>query len=238
VSKADPPRRASAARRSAAKSTEAKKATPRKRGQNGTAEPPRRRDRERTITTILDAAERLLEEKGPDGFGLAELGREAGVSFGLIHHYFGGKEGLLKHVLRRALRDMGREIRRLQDDGGFWRREAPAVLVVFDTFVKRPGFARLGAWGLLTGLITADDVANEFRADREALESMLEAFRRDAPEPTRENVTVITTLLWSSVVGFTLMRPLLTSAFEWGARDDARLREQLATAMVRLTKPR
>jgi len=96
----------------------------------------------------------------------------------------------------------------------------------------------LGAWGLLTGLITADDVANEFRADREALESMLEAFRRDAPEPTRENVTVITTLLWSSVVGFTLMRPLLTSAFEWGARDDARLREQLATAMVRLTKPR
>jgi len=235
VSKAEAPRRRASARVAAEKPQPAKKSkSAGKTGGGG--EPPRRRDRERTITTILDAAEKLLEEKGPDGFGLAELGREAGVSFGLIHHYFGGKEGLLKRVLRRALRDMGQEIRRLQDDGGFWRREAPAVLVVFDTFVKRPGFARLGTWGLLSGLITADDIANEFRADREALETMLEAFRREAPEPTRENVTAIVALLWSSVVGFTLMRPLLTSAFEWTTDDDARLREQLATAMVGLTK--
>ncbi|RMF24807.1 MAG: TetR family transcriptional regulator, partial [Deltaproteobacteria bacterium] len=105
------------------------------------SKPPARtrrgRDRERTIKAILDAAEKLLDKKGPDGFGLAELGREAGVSFGLIHHYFGGKEGLLKAVLRRALRDVGREVRRLQEDGRFWQREAPAVLLVFDTFVKR-----------------------------------------------------------------------------------------------------
>src|SRR6185295_8035781 len=100
------------------------------------AEPRRRRDREKTVADILDAAERLLEDKGPDGFGLAQLGREAGISFGLIHHYFGGKEGLLKAVLGRTLRHMGREIRRLQDDGSFWRRDAPAVQVVFDTFAR------------------------------------------------------------------------------------------------------
>jgi len=210
--------------------------TPRKQAAGGAGAPPRRRDRERTITNILDAAEKLLEEKGPDGFGLAELGREAGISFGLIHHYFGGKEGLLKSVLRRALRDMGQEIRKLQDDGSFWHRDAPAVLVVFDTFVKRPGFARLGAWGLLTGLITADDVAHEFRADREALEAMIEAFRKEAPEPTRENVTVITTLMWSSVIGFTLMRPLLTAAFDWNEKNDSQLRDQLAAAMIGLTR--
>jgi AcrR family transcriptional regulator len=197
-------------------------------------EPARQRDRERTVARILDAAERLLEEKGPDGFGLAELGRSANVSFGLIHHYFGGKRGLLRHVLRRALGEMGREIRQLQENGGFWRREAPAVLIVFDSFVRRPGLARLGAWGLLTGLITPADIEREFRADHAALAEMIEAFRREAPEPSRENVTVITTLLWSAVLGFTLMRPLL-QAFAWDGWSDARLREQLARAMVGLT---
>jgi AcrR family transcriptional regulator len=197
---------------------------------------PRRRDREKTIARILDAAEKLLEEKGPDGFGLAELGREADVSFGLIHHYFGGKAGLLKLVLQRTLRDMGQEIRSLQDDGSFWKRDAPAVLVVFDTFMRRPGFARLGAWGLLTGLITADDVANEFRADREALEAMIEEFRKEAPEPSRENVAAITTLLWSAVLGFSLLRPLLTSTFDWNEESDTRVREQLARAVVGLTR--
>src|SRR5687768_12390120 len=93
-------------------------AAPRKRSSNGkpparstasARQPRRRRDREKTVADILDAAERLLGEKGPDGFGLAELGREAGISFGLIHHYFGGKEGLLRAVLSRTLRHMGRE---------------------------------------------------------------------------------------------------------------------------------
>ncbi|MBI5504287.1 MAG: helix-turn-helix transcriptional regulator, partial [Deltaproteobacteria bacterium] len=77
---------------------------------DGGARPARRRNREQTIADILDAAEALLERKGPDGFGLAELGREAGVSFGLIHHYFGGKNGLLRAVLQRTLRAMGREV--------------------------------------------------------------------------------------------------------------------------------
>ncbi len=226
--------RAPAKRTRATSAGRAGKSAPSRKATKLRNEPPRQRDRARTIGRILDAAERLLEEKGPDGFGLAELGREAEVSFGLIHHYFGGKRGLLRHVLRRTLGEMGREIRRLQQDGSFWRREAPAVLVVFDTFVRRPGLARLGAWGLLTGLITAGDIEREFRADREALGAMVDAFRREAPEPSRENVTVITTLLWSAVLGFTLMRPLL-QAFDWNGQSDARLREQLARAMVGLT---
>jgi len=234
VTKPDPPRARST---NGSKGTrgKAKKDAGGGRTTKAPARAPRRRDRERTITRILDAAERLLEEKGPDGFGLAELGREAGVSFGLIHHYFGGKAGLLKHVLQRTLRDMGKEIRRLQDDGSFWTRDAPAVLVVFDTFMGRPGFARLGAWGLLTGLITADDIANEFRTDREALETMIEEFRKQAPGASRDNVGAITTLLWSSVLGFSLLRPLLQTAFDWGDPNDRAFRDQLARAMVGLT---
>jgi len=204
---------------------------------DGAARGRRPRDRDRTINTILDVAEKLLEEKGPDGFGLAELGREADVSFGLIHHYFGGKEGLLRAVLRRTLRQMGREIHRIQENGTFWLREAPAVLVVFDTFTERPGFARLLAWGLLTGLIVRDDLADEFRTDAAAVGEMVEAFRRESPQETGEAAAIITTLLISSVIGFNLLRPLLTSAFKWTPDEDALLRDQLARAMVGLAGP-
>ena len=204
----------------------------------GPARGRRPRDRDRTIETILDAAERLLAGKGPDGFGLAELGREADVSFGLIHHYFGGKEGVLRAVLRRTLRQMGREIRRIQEDGTFWRREAPAVLVIFDTFTERPGFTRLLAWGLLTGLIGGKDLADEFRADAAAVGEMVEAFRRESPDETGDAAAVITTLLISAVLGFNLLRPLLTSAFEWTANEDRLVRDQLARAMVGLAGPK
>jgi AcrR family transcriptional regulator len=204
---------------------------------NGRSTAKRPRDRERTIEQILDAAEKLVEEKGPDGFGLAELGREAGISFGLIHHYFGGKEGLLKAVLRRTLRGMGREIRRIQEDGSFWRRDAPAVVVVFDTFTNRPGFGRLLGWGLLSGLITAEDFATEVSADAQALDVMIEAFREESPDRTGDSAAIITTLLMSAVIGFNLLRPMLVSAFDWAGEEDELLRGQLARAVVGLAKP-
>ena len=199
--------------------------------------PRRRRDRERTISDILDAAERLLAEKGPDGFGLAELGREADISFGLIHHYFGGKEGLLRAVLRRSLREMGDEVRRIQADGSFWSRDAPAVHAVFDVVAKRPGLARLAAWGLLTGLLDGEPVAEEFSTDRQAFDKMLGAFRDEAPAGTREKVPAITALLISSVLGFHLLRPVMSADYDWNDSDDERLLELLANAMVALTKP-
>lgn len=199
--------------------------------------PRRRRDRERTISDILDAAESLLAEKGPDGFGLAELGREADISFGLIHHYFGGKEGLLRAVLRRSLKEIGDEVRRVQADGSFWSRDAPAVHAVFDVVARRPGFARLAAWGLLTGLLDGENVSEEFHADREAFNKMLGAFRNEAPEATREKVPAITALLLSAVLGFNLLRPAMVADYEWSDKDDDRLRELLANAMIGLTKP-
>jgi AcrR family transcriptional regulator len=200
------------------------------------ATPRRRRDRERTISDILDAAEKLLAEKGPDGFGLAELGREADISFGLIHHYFGGKEGLLRAVLRRSLKELGDEVGRIQADGSFWSREAPAVHAVFDIAARRPAFPRLAAWGLLTGLLDGEPVSDEFQADRDAFREMLVAFREQAPADTRENVPAITTLLLSAVLGFNLIRPTMVADYAWSDDDDERVRELLASAMIALTK--
>ncbi len=199
---------------------------------------PRRRNREQTIRDILDAAEDLLAKKGPDGFGLAELGRDAGISFGLIHHYFGSKEGLLRAVLRRTLRRMGREILQLQEDGEFWSRDAPAVHVVFETFRRRPGFSRLLAWGLLTGLLTAEDVAAEFEEDRRAVRHMIDSLREGIPGASRESAGATGALVMSVALGFNLLRPVLVQGYQWDERGDELLRDQLVLAIGALTRPK
>lgn len=56
----------------------------------------RTRDRAATERRILDAAEAILVESGPSGFGVNVLARSAGVDKQLIYRYFGGLDGLLE----------------------------------------------------------------------------------------------------------------------------------------------
>jgi AcrR family transcriptional regulator len=52
-------------------------------------------DRADTRAAILDAARRLLEERGYHGIGLGAIGREAGVSRQAVYLHFQSKAGLL-----------------------------------------------------------------------------------------------------------------------------------------------
>jgi AcrR family transcriptional regulator len=51
--------------------------------------------RETAEARILDAALRIIAERGTDGMTLAEVGEAAGYSRGLPAHYFGSKDGLV-----------------------------------------------------------------------------------------------------------------------------------------------
>ena len=44
---------------------------------------------------MVDAAKRLLPDRAPSAITGRELAVEAGVNYGLVHHYFGGKDGVL-----------------------------------------------------------------------------------------------------------------------------------------------
>lgn len=56
----------------------------------------RSRDRAATEKRILDAAEAILIESGPLGFGVNAVARAAGADKQLIYRYFGGLDGLLE----------------------------------------------------------------------------------------------------------------------------------------------
>lgn len=57
--------------------------------------------RARAEAALLDAAERLLVERGHAGLTTRGLAAEAGVNHGLVHYYFGSLETLLARVLER-----------------------------------------------------------------------------------------------------------------------------------------
>lgn len=65
----------------------------------------RRTQQERRAETerrVLDAAMTLIAERGSRSVSLADVGRLAGYSSGIVSHHFGGRHQLLAAVVRRA----------------------------------------------------------------------------------------------------------------------------------------
>lgn len=52
---------------------------------------------------LLKAAEKCLLEKGSHATSIKAIAAEAGVNHGLIHHYFGSKEGLFIELAKKHL---------------------------------------------------------------------------------------------------------------------------------------
>lgn len=76
-------------------------------------EPIRRRQ-------LIKATMEAIDEAGLADATVARIAKRAGVSAGIISHYFGGKDGLLEATMRQILQDLGEAVTtrrsRLLDD--------------------------------------------------------------------------------------------------------------------------
>ena len=110
----------------------------------------RRRTPEEAREAILQAAEALLVEQGPDKVGLQAVARGAGVSHALVTHYFGTYEALVREVLVRRNALVAEEFQRLIL--GLQTPPEPGQLLErFFSVIREHGHGRLMAWALLTG---------------------------------------------------------------------------------------
>ncbi len=72
----------------------------------GAAKPRFKREApEKRRSDLIDAAIRCLSEGGMAAFKMERVAAEAGVSLGLVSHYFSSKDELLTEMYRRALYD-------------------------------------------------------------------------------------------------------------------------------------
>lgn len=74
---------------------------------------PRFKIRDYRRSELIDAAIASIAEHGLSDTTLATIAQQAGVSPGLVNHYFEGKEELVEATLRRLVKDLAFEIRRL-----------------------------------------------------------------------------------------------------------------------------
>ncbi len=112
--------------------------------------PRLRRTPEQARTHILDAADAVFRDHLPDAVGLREIAAAAGVSHGLVTHYFATYEGLVAAAIARRL-DAARttafahlaQMTLVAD-------EAPLLSVLVDLLEDRT-LVRLIVWSFMTG---------------------------------------------------------------------------------------
>lgn len=118
------------------------------------ARPPRkRRSPEEAQTLILDAAERLFAERGPDRVSVLDVAVAAGVSHSLVLHYFKSYAELVRSVLARRNKLVFQQVKqRILSDTATQAPPRPDELLgIVLSVVAEPAHARLLAWAALSG---------------------------------------------------------------------------------------
>ena len=109
-------------------------------------EPPEESRRSQLIEVTIDS----LAEVGFTGTTLARIAARAGVSAGLVAHYFGDKDGLLDAAFRSLARRVGDQVRARLRNITTPRARIQAVIdanLAPEEFDRRTGTAWLAFWG-------------------------------------------------------------------------------------------
>lgn len=99
-----------------------------------------------TVEAVLEAAARILEERGPDGFNTNAIAERAGVGIGSVYQYFPNKHALIAALVRRSTAGL---LARLEtagpaaDAAGFEAGIAAMVRAAVAHQLARPDLERL-----------------------------------------------------------------------------------------------
>ena len=157
---------------------------------------------------IVEAMRSSVARRGISGSTFEHVAREAGVSRGLLHYYFGTKEALLVEVVRR---DTEHRIARLDEPLGNAKSvdEVLGALVanLEDSMKNDPGF-----WVLLFDVFTAGrrnpeiqrEVAELFNRTREHVADILRAKQEEGVISARFDIDAVVAMLFALADGIAL----------------------------------
>ena len=125
--------------------------------------------KQETHRTLVKIAARMLREKGPDGFAVAELMNEAGLTHGGFYAHFESKEACVAEALHEVFAQLGRRIQKSVD--GLPPRHALATVI--DLYVSPSHRDGAGDGCPVTSLNS--DMPRQPQAVREAFDSGVKA---------------------------------------------------------------
>lgn len=202
-----------------------------------------RRSPEDARALLLEVAVKLLAEHGPDGVGLKDVARAAGVSHALVTHYFGTIGALVDAALERHAEAQRTELIGLirdHEDAG-----PRAWMHAFFDWIRRPDTARLVAWAFMTNRQSKNDFfSRRVRGAKRVADVVEERLKKDGRPATRDDIEFVILLLISTSHGYALGRTAFWASLGvddvTDARDDAFF-ERLASlteSIVPLRSPR
>ena len=157
---------------------------------------------------IVEAMRSSVARRGISGSTFEHVAREAGVSRGLLHYYFGTKEALLVEVVRR---DTEHRIARL-DEPLAKAKSADELLGILvadleDSIQNEPGF-----WVLIFDLFTAGrrnpeigrEVAELYKRTREHVADILRAKQEEGVISPAHDADAVVALLFALADGIAL----------------------------------
>ena len=126
--------------------------------------------RQGAIDAIVEASRALFAEHGPNGVSLRDIARRAGVNLGLIHHYIGSRDDLLRLVFSVSMNQARDGVAGAPDVGS-------ALSALRGLGAGSDEYTRLLAWALLEGRNPA-----EFHGRSSALDAIVTAGGDDSRE--------------------------------------------------------
>lgn len=147
---------------------------------------------------LVEATVRLIEEKGPMAFTLAEAARQAGVSAAAPYRHFSGRDQLLEEVARQGFADFAARLEAVFDGG------RPSALSAFlrlgqaylEFAREKPGFYMAMFESGLSVTGNADLAAAADRAQAVLVESARALFTR-LPADRRPPATMVANHIWA-----------------------------------------
>jgi TetR/AcrR family fatty acid metabolism transcriptional regulator len=169
---------------------------------------------------LLDAAVSVFARKGYHECRVEDIAREAGVSHGLLYHYFSSKEEVLETIFRETWSQMLEAVREVEESGEpvrvqvrkvaaivlrSWQRDPDLIRVLVREITRSPHLQReveeiQAAFAALERIVTRGQREGEFRADLDArlasqvfygaLEQILTSWVMDRPPKGDDEVAV------------------------------------------------
>jgi AcrR family transcriptional regulator len=152
----------------------------------------RRPGREGAVEALVQAARQLFADRGPAAVSLRDIAKQAGVNHGLIHHYIGSRDDLLRLVFATSTEQATAEVLQADDP-------VLALQKLRSVGGGSSDYSRLLAWALLEGL---DPM--EFHGRSDALDAVV-GIAGDSREVRVTLATaMVQTLGWKLFGGYAL----------------------------------
>jgi AcrR family transcriptional regulator len=147
-------------------------------------------------SSLLEAASTLFAERGPRNVSVRQIAETAGVNHGLVHYYFGSKDGLLTAVLDQCAAAVADEV----VDVGV---EDPSRLYGVGGAAERHG-------RILAHVILDARDPRDVQSDFPTLRVLIERLEQRGLDPVlaRQRAAQVTAL----VLGWQLFHPFLVAA--------------------------